>query len=135
VKTTVSAVAKSNPIRSDDANGEVKSAFHAWRKESMPLNETLPYIADEDFILADILERSAINEEDTSSHSNSIYLIVYKKKLLSFYYFVDNQSNLSSLFRPITPTNTDELVTYQTRTGPPVVIVISEQQKTNNNKK
>ena len=63
------------------------------------MNETVPLVTDEDFILADILERSANNDEDINSHTNSIYFIIYETSLL-FRSFLDNQS----IFRPITPT-------------------------------
>ena len=79
------------------------------------MDETVPFISDEDFILADILERSANNDEDINSHTNSIYFIIYETSLL-FHSFLDNQS----IFRPLSPANTTEC-------NP--VVVTNEQKK------
>ncbi|CAF4020532.1 unnamed protein product [Rotaria sp. Silwood2] len=104
---TASAVAKPDIITTDpvtlsvlsaDIDDIVQHAFDRWKNDTMPLNnqtnmnETLPFNSDEDFLLADLLQRSENDQQNILLRST------------------DNQPNISSLFRPITQNNTNESV-------------------------
>jgi hypothetical protein len=76
-----SAAAKSNSttttnpvplsLLSVDTDDELQCAFDEWKYESSA------FLTDEDFLLADILERSANDDETALSPSNGIYFSFY----------------------------------------------------------
>jgi hypothetical protein len=102
---TASAIAKPDIITTDpitlsllsaDLDDIVQHAFDAWKNSAMTINnqtnmnETLPFDNDEDFLLADLLQRGENDQQNILLHS------------------IDNQSNISALFRPITQNHIDE---------------------------
>jgi hypothetical protein len=102
---TASAIAKPDIITTDpitlsvlsaDIDDIVQHAFEAWKNSAMTMNnqtnmnETLPFNTDDEFLLADLLQRSENDQQNILLHS------------------LDNQSNISSLFRPIPQNHIDE---------------------------
>ncbi|CAF1110177.1 unnamed protein product [Rotaria sordida] len=104
---TASAVAKPDIITTDpvtlsvlsaDIDDIVQHAFDRWKNDTLPvnnqtnMNETLSFNSNEDFLLADLLQRTDNDQQNILLHP------------------IDNQPNIVSLFRPITQNNTNESV-------------------------
>ena len=58
-----------NRIR-DENDEEVQNAFNAFKYESTILDDTLPFIIDDNMILSTILKHSSTNEPNGMLHSN-----------------------------------------------------------------
>jgi hypothetical protein len=95
--STVSAAAKSNSITtdpiisnisSDENDNEVQCAFNASKYETTTFHNTLPFIIDENMMLANILERNSNDEQNIILQSNGIYFTFDLKKKLLFLFFI-----------------------------------------------
>jgi len=92
----VSTAAKSNSITtdpiisnisSDENDNEVQCAFNASKYESTTFHNTLPFIIDENMMLANILERNSNDEQNIILQSNGIYFTFDLKKKFLFLFF------------------------------------------------
>ncbi|CAF1252060.1 unnamed protein product [Adineta steineri] len=77
----------------DENDAEVQNAFNASKYNSTIFSDALPFVIDENVMLANILKRNTNSEQNIVLHPN------------------DNPSNSSILFRPIIQTNTNESIT------------------------
>jgi hypothetical protein len=116
VTTIASAAAKPDIITTDpvtlsvlsaDIDDVVQRVFDTWKNETMPIdtqmnmNETLPFNNDDDFLLADILQRSENEQQAIFLRSIGNQVISHEQVVFRHFFPLDNQSNISSLFRSI----------------------------------
>lgn len=97
-------------VLSADIDDIVQHAFDTWKNETIPINhnDTLAFTNEEDFLLADLLQRTENDQQNILLRSlgNERQLSQSSVRFFS----VDNQQNMSSLFRPITQNNPTEPV-------------------------